>query len=63
MPGNALLLTLTKTDVTCNGYSNGSITSGLAGGLGGTVTYTLLPGVGFQYDRYIYQPSGWFLYS
>src|SRR5665647_563681 len=42
--GNALLLTLTKTDVTCNGYSNGTITSALAGGSDGTVNYTLSPG-------------------
>src|SRR5665647_473842 len=42
--GNALLLTLTKTDVTCKGLSNGTITSVLAGGSGGPVNYTLTPG-------------------
>ena len=42
--GNAPLLTLTKTDVTCKGLSNGTITSALTGGSGGAVNYTLTPG-------------------
>ncbi len=40
----ALSLTLTPTNVTCNGGNNGSITSSLAGGSGGSVNYTLTPG-------------------
>ncbi len=42
--GNALLLTLTATNVTCYGGNNGSITSSLSGGSGGTVNYTITPG-------------------
>jgi len=42
--GNALTLTLTATNVTCNGQNNGSISSVLTGGTGGTVNYTLIPG-------------------
>jgi len=42
--GNALLLTLTATNVTCNGQSNGSITSTTTGGSGGTIIFTLTPG-------------------
>jgi len=42
--GNALSLTLTATNVTCNGFGNGSITSSMAGGSGGIVNYTLTPG-------------------
>ncbi|MCK9639665.1 MAG: HYR domain-containing protein [Prolixibacteraceae bacterium] len=42
--GNALLLNLTASDVTCYGGNNGSITSSFSGGSGGTVNYTLTPG-------------------
>jgi len=42
--GNALLLTLTATNVACNGGNNGSIASNLSGGSGGTVNYTITPG-------------------
>jgi len=42
--GNALALTLTTTNITCNGQSDGTITSTLSGGTGGTVNYTLNPG-------------------
>jgi SprB repeat len=42
--GNALTLTLTATNVTCNGQNNGAISSVLTGGTGGTVNYTLNPG-------------------
>ena len=42
--GNALSLTLTKTNVTCHGFNNGSVTSSLTGASGGTVNYTLTPG-------------------
>ena len=42
--GNALLLTLTASNVTCYGGNNGSITSSFSGGSGGTVNYTLTPG-------------------
>ncbi len=41
---NALLLTLSSTNVSCKGSNNGSITSSVSGGSGGTVTYTLSPG-------------------
>lgn len=42
--GNALSLTLTATNVTCNGQNNGAISAVLTGGTGGTVNYTLNPG-------------------
>ncbi|MCX6220395.1 MAG: HYR domain-containing protein [Bacteroidia bacterium] len=42
--GNGLSLTLTVTNVTCFGGNNGSISSNLSGGSGGTVNYTLTPG-------------------
>jgi len=41
---NSLLLTLTPTNVTCFGGNNGSISSNLSGGSGGTVNYTITPG-------------------
>lgn len=42
--GNAATLTLTVTNVTCNGQNNGTISSVLSGGTGGTVNFTLTPG-------------------
>lgn len=41
---NALSLSLSATNVTCNGQNNGSIVSTVSGGSGGTVNYTLTPG-------------------
>ena len=41
---NALSLLLSATNVTCNGQNNGAIVSTVAGGSGGPITYTLVPG-------------------
>ncbi len=43
---NVLSISLTATNVTCKGLSNGSVTSTIAGASGGSVNYTLTPGSG-----------------
>jgi hypothetical protein len=42
--GNDLSLSLSVTNVTCTGQTNGTISSTVTGSSGGTITYTLLPG-------------------
>ena len=42
--GNAMSLTLSVTNVACNGQNNGSITASVLGSSGGTINYTITPG-------------------